>query len=137
MSLGREQLPWSNDIWSSIDSAVNAEVQRTCVAAKIIPLHAPAPSPDVPTVPADIIDSATMTVDESAVTPIVELGVEFRLTRQQIGNEADVGTAVSLATRAANGAPLAQLWQRPAILRRRGPGRAVQRVPLVVPARDL
>jgi uncharacterized linocin/CFP29 family protein len=102
MSLGREQLPWSDDVWSSIDSAVNGEVQRTCVAAKIIPLHAPAPSPDVPTVPADIIDSATMTVDESAVTPIVELGVEFRLTRQQIGNEADLATAVSLATRAAN-----------------------------------
>src|SRR5690349_14794984 len=102
MSLGREQLPWSNDIWSSIDSAVNAEVQRTCVAAKTIPLHAPAPPADAPTVPADIIDSATMTADESAVTPIAELGVEFRLTRQQIGNEADLGTAVSLATRAAN-----------------------------------
>jgi uncharacterized linocin/CFP29 family protein len=102
MSLGREQLPWSDDVWSSIDTAVNNEVQRTCVAAKIIPLLTPAPSPDVATVPADLIDSATMTVDESTVTPIVELGVEFRLTRQQIGNEADVATAVSLATRAAN-----------------------------------
>ena len=102
MSLGREQLPWTDDVWSNIDSAVNDEVQRTCVAAKIIPLHSPAPSPDASTVPADIIDSAAMTVDESAVTPIVELGVEFRLTRQQIGNEADLGTAVSLATRAAN-----------------------------------
>ena len=102
MGLGREQLPWSNDVWSGIDGAVNAEVQRNCVAAKIIPLHAPAPPSDAPTVPSDIIDSATMTADESAVTPITELGVEFKLTRQQIGGEADVGTAVSLATRAAN-----------------------------------
>lgn len=102
MSLGREQLPWSNDVWSSIDGAVNAEVQRTCIGAKIIPLYAPAPSSDASTVPADVIDTVTMTADESAVTPIVELGVEFRLTRQQIGSEPDVGTAVSLATRAAN-----------------------------------
>ena len=41
-SLGREQLPWSDDVWSSIDTAVNNEVQRTCVAAKIIPLQTPA-----------------------------------------------------------------------------------------------
>ena len=102
MTLGREQLPWSADIWRAIDDAVNNEVQRTCVAARIVPLQTPAPPPDAPTVPADIIDGATMTVDESVVTPIVELGVEFRLTRQQIGNEANVATAVSLAVRAAN-----------------------------------
>jgi uncharacterized linocin/CFP29 family protein len=102
MSLGREQLSWSDDVWKSIDDAVHDEVQRTAVAAKFIPLHAPAPAPDVATVPSDIIDNATMMIGESAVTPIVELGVEFRLTRQQIGSEADLATAVSLATRAAN-----------------------------------
>ena len=102
MSFGREQLSWSEDVWKSIDDAVHDEVQRTSVAAKFIPLHAPAPAPDVSTVPSDIIDAGAMTVDEVAVTPIVELGVEFKLTRQQIGNEADLATAVSLATRAAN-----------------------------------
>ena len=102
MALGREQLPWSDDVWKSVDDAVHGEVQRTSVAAKFIPLATPAPGPDVSTVLSDIIDSAKMMVDDASVTPIVELGVEFRLTRQQIVNEGDVATAVSLATRAAN-----------------------------------
>jgi uncharacterized linocin/CFP29 family protein len=102
MSLGREQLSWTDDAWSAIDNAVNAEVQRTCVAAKVIPLQTPAPPPGASTVPADVIDRATMTIDESAVTPVVELGVEFKLTRQQVGSESDLATAMSLAVRAAN-----------------------------------
>lgn len=102
MSLGRERLTWGDDIWKAIDDAVHDEVQRTSIAAKFIPLHSPAPPADASTVPAGIIDPAAMTVDEVAVTPIVELGVEFHLTRQQYGNEADMGTAVMLATRAAN-----------------------------------
>ena len=102
MSLGRERLSWSDDVWKSIDDAVHDEVQRTSVAAKFIPLHAPAPAPDALNVPSDRVDATTMTVDEAAIIPIVELGVEFRLTRQQIGNEADLATGVALATRAAN-----------------------------------
>jgi uncharacterized linocin/CFP29 family protein len=102
MSLGRERLTWGDDIWRAIDDAVHDEVQRTSVAAKFIPLHSPAPPPEASIVPAGIIDPAAMTVDEVAITPIVELGVEFHLTRQQYGNEADLGTAVTLATRAAN-----------------------------------
>jgi len=43
-----------------------------------------------------------MTVDEVAVTPIVELGVEFGLTRQQVGNEVQLATAITLSTRSAN-----------------------------------
>jgi uncharacterized linocin/CFP29 family protein len=102
MNLGRDRLSWSDDLWKLIDDAVHDEVLRTSVATKFLPLHGPVPVPDVMTVPADIIDPATMTVDEVAVTPIVELGVEFGLTRQQIGNEAELATAVTLSTRAAN-----------------------------------
>ena len=100
MTLGRERLDWSQDIWTGIDDAVHGEFQRTSVAAKFIPLHGPVP--DALTVPADVIDLDTMTVNEVAVTPIVELGVEFGLTRQQVGNEAQLSTAITLATRAAN-----------------------------------
>jgi len=102
MSLGRERLTWSDDTWRSIDDAVHNEVQRTSVGARFIPLHAPAPPPDALNVPSDRIDPGTLTIDEAVIIPIVELGVEFRLTRQQIGNEADLATAVALATRAAN-----------------------------------
>jgi uncharacterized linocin/CFP29 family protein len=100
MNLGRERLDWGPDIWKSIDDAVHDEFQRTSVAAKFIPLHGPLS--DALTVPADVINPDTMTVDEVAVTPIVELGVEFGLTRQQVMNEAQLATAITLATRAAN-----------------------------------
>lgn len=102
MNLGRDRLTWSDDLWKSIDDAVHDEVLRTSVATKFIPLHGPLQAPDVITVPADIIDPNTMTVDEVAVTPIVELGIEFGLTRQQIANEAQMATGVTLSTRSAN-----------------------------------
>ena len=102
MDLGRDRLAWSDDLWKLVDDAVHDEVMRTSVATKFIPLHGPVPPPDVMTVSADIIDPATMTVNEVAVTPIVEIGVQFGLTRQQIANEAQLATAVTLATRSAN-----------------------------------
>ena len=43
-----------------------------------------------------------MTVDESAVIALVELGIEFGLTRQQTAAEAQNLSGVALATRAAN-----------------------------------
>jgi len=102
MNHGRERLPWGEDVWKSMDDAVHDEVQRTSIATKFIPLHGPAPAPEILTVPSDIINPDTMTVDEVAVTPIVELGVEFGMTRQQVGNEAQLATAITLATRSAN-----------------------------------
>ena len=102
MNLGRDRLTWSEDVWKGIDDAVHDEVQRTSVAAKFIPLHGPAPAPEILTIPSDVIKLDTMTVDEVAVTPIVELGVEFGLTRQQVGNEVQLATAITLSTRSAN-----------------------------------
>jgi hypothetical protein len=37
MNLGREALPWSQDLWASLDQAVHNEVERTGVAARFIP----------------------------------------------------------------------------------------------------
>jgi uncharacterized linocin/CFP29 family protein len=100
MNLGRDRLDWGPDVWKRIDDAVHAEFQRTAVAAKFIPLSAPVG--DAPTVAADVVNLETMTIAESAVTPLVELWVEFGLTRQQVASEAQLFTAISLSTRATN-----------------------------------
>src|SRR5216684_4481246 len=98
-NLGRDKLDWSQDIWQLIDQAVHDEAAQTKVAAKFIPLR---PYPDAMTVPADTIDQKTMTVNQGAVTPLVEIWVEFALTAEQVQAEQDLHTAVTLATRAAN-----------------------------------
>ena len=99
MSLGREALNWDEQIWAAIDLAVHEENVRAGVAAKVIPLTGP--QPEAVTVPAEAIDRATMTVDESSVVPLVELTVDFSVTRQQVEQEAVQGTAATLARRAA------------------------------------
>ena len=100
MNLGRDALAWSPDVWTRVDRAVHDEIQRTGIASKVMPLSGP--MPDAATVPADVIDEATMTVSEDAVLPVVELSVEFGLTPQQVDTEATFSTAQTLATRAAN-----------------------------------
>jgi uncharacterized linocin/CFP29 family protein len=79
---------------------VFAEVDRVGIAAKVLGLRGPLP--DAATVPADVVDEATMTVPDHVVVPLVELSVEFWLTETQVEGEADLGTAVTLATRAAS-----------------------------------
>ena len=100
MSLGREQLDWSDSVWKTLDDAVHDEFHRTAVGLKFIPFHGQLDN--AMTAPADIIDLATMTVNEADVTALVELGIDFGLTRQQIAAEEHNGTGVSLGTRAAN-----------------------------------
>jgi uncharacterized linocin/CFP29 family protein len=100
MALGREQVDWSQDVWDAIDAAVHDEFHRTAVALKFIPFHGQVDN--AMTVPSDIVDLDTMTVDESAVIALVELGIEFGLTRQQIAAEVQSLTGLGLATRAAN-----------------------------------
>jgi uncharacterized linocin/CFP29 family protein len=100
MGLGREQVDWSQDAWEALDDAVHDEFHRAAVALKFIPFHGQLDN--AMTVPSDVVDLETMTVDETAVTALVELGVEFGLTRQQIATEELNLTGVALATRAAN-----------------------------------
>jgi uncharacterized linocin/CFP29 family protein len=99
VSLGREALNWDERTWAAIDHAVHEENVRAGVAAKVIPLRGPLPQ--AVTVPAEAIDPGTLTIDESAVVPLVELTVDFSLTRQQVEQEAELGTAATLAGRAA------------------------------------
>jgi uncharacterized linocin/CFP29 family protein len=110
-NLGREKLPWSPELWDRVDRAVHDEIRRTVVGRRFLPL---VPSADALTVPADRVfeaqtppspqppQSILLTVNEAAVTPVIEIWVEFALTKQQVETEATLSTAVTLATRAAN-----------------------------------
>lgn len=127
-NLGRDKLPWSQEIWDRIDQAVHEECKRTKIARKFLPLYGPV-APGELTVPSDtivvdVVDAAgnrrtlaaqdapvpipseplsrTLIVEEARTTALVELLVEFTLTAQQVAREAELMTAVTLATRAAN-----------------------------------
>jgi uncharacterized linocin/CFP29 family protein len=101
----RERAAWPHEVWGRIDDAVHAECQRIGIAAKFLPMYGPIEVTKT-YVLADIVrpppDQPVLNVDETRTTPIVEIQVFFELTRQQVEEEADRGTAVTLATRAAN-----------------------------------
>jgi uncharacterized linocin/CFP29 family protein len=100
LSLGREAVGWSDEVWSRLDLAVAEEIRRSGMTERLLPLR-PALA-GATTVPADVIELDTMTVDETQVAALVETAVPFGLTRQQTDGEAEQGTAVTLATRAAS-----------------------------------
>jgi len=99
----REKVAWPPELWQRIDEAVHAECQRIGIAAKFLPMYGPLEVTKT-YVLADIVrtDQPALNVDESRTTPIVEIQVFFELTRQQVEEEEHRGTAVTLATRAAN-----------------------------------
>jgi uncharacterized linocin/CFP29 family protein len=99
MSNGRDGTGWNADLWKRIDQAVHGEALDSKVAARFLPRVDLA---GATTVPADVINTATMTVDEGAVVALVEIWVEFALTAQQISGEENLMTGVNLATRATN-----------------------------------
>ena len=104
MQLRRKELPWDDEIWNRIDRAVHDECQRTKIASKFLPMYGPIASGEL-TIPSDKIllsDEQKLAVDEADTERLLELVVEFTLTRQQVEREAELGTAVTLATRAAN-----------------------------------
>jgi uncharacterized linocin/CFP29 family protein len=100
VSNGRDALAWPDELWSRLDQTVHAEVDRTGIAGKMLPVQGP--MPEATTVPADVIDENTMTVPDDAVLPLFELSVEFALSEAQVDGEVTLGAAVTLATRAAN-----------------------------------
>ena len=110
-NLGRDKLSWPQEMWDRIDAAVHDEMKRTVIARRFIP-GVPV-APDALTVAADTVTVNTgeppaaankglLQVNESAVTEIIEIWVEFSLTQQQVEREATLSSAVTLATRAAN-----------------------------------
>ncbi|MBV8883137.1 MAG: encapsulin [Chroococcidiopsidaceae cyanobacterium CP_BM_RX_35] len=102
-NLGRDKLDWTQDMWNVIDQAVHDEAKRTKIAAQFLPLYPT--DVDMMTVQSDAVNSQTvplLTVNEEAVTPLIEIWTEFALTKQQYENEAGLKTAVTLAINAVN-----------------------------------
>jgi uncharacterized linocin/CFP29 family protein len=100
VSLGRESLDWTPEVWDRLDKAVYGEVQRTSVAAGFLPLVGPVK--DALTVSADVIEGDRLAIAEGQVRPIVELWVDFTMTPAQVQAEAELSAAMTLATRGAN-----------------------------------
>lgn len=103
-TLRRKELPWNDETWNRIDRAVHDECKRTKIASKFLPLYGSVEAGQL-TVPSDTVivgENKKLSVDEADTNRLVELVVEFALTRQQLEREAELGTAVTLATRAAN-----------------------------------
>jgi uncharacterized linocin/CFP29 family protein len=91
--LGRDKV-WTPDIWADIDKAVTAEVGQARVAQKVFPTT---PMPNAQSVPADIFDPNTMTIQEGQTKPLVEIFVAFPLTQSQVDSEATLHTGQKLA----------------------------------------
>ena len=104
---GRDRVGWARESWDRIDRAVHDEMCRVGIGRQFLPL---VPAADATTVSADRITeiresesaSAVLSVDEAAVTAVIEIWVEFALTKQQTAAEEALQTAVTLGTRAAN-----------------------------------
>lgn len=104
MNKGRSLLPWSQEIWDRIDQVVYHECKRTTISSKFLPLYGPVSSGQL-TIPTDSIEvnqAGRLIVREAATNELIELVVEFTLTEQQVAREEELGTAMTLATRAAN-----------------------------------
>src|SRR5215475_15218232 len=73
MNLGREKLPWSQEIWNRIDQAVHDECERTKIARKFIPLYGPVAPGELIVISDTVVrDGQTLTVNESATIALVE-----------------------------------------------------------------
>jgi uncharacterized linocin/CFP29 family protein len=109
-NLGRDELAWRQEIWNRIDQAVHDEAKRTKIAAQFLPLFPV--GPDTTTVPSDAVEQLTssvepvtrpvLSVNEVVVTPLLEIWVDFALTKQQYEDEEHLMTAVNLAVNATN-----------------------------------
>jgi uncharacterized linocin/CFP29 family protein len=110
----RSKLPFTNaaKVWEEIDKAVEAEMKRTRVGAKFLPVRRVAPK--TLTVPSDSYSLPAppapqiFAVDEGAVVRVNTISVGLQVTPQQVSQETgdpkNMGqsTTVTLAMRAAN-----------------------------------
>ena len=104
MNLGREKLTeWTPAVWARIDEAAVCEIDRASVAAQFLP-KVPSLTPSVRTVPANRIADARneLSIDQRNVLPLLEESQLFFLSKEQYYEEEAIGTAATLASRAAN-----------------------------------
>lgn len=109
-NLNRDKVPWATALWDRIDKAVDAEMERTVIARRFIPIVSATPetltvAADTVSVnpgPADRINAGLLQVNATAITEMLEVWVEFSLTKQQVEREEKMMTGVTLAIQAAN-----------------------------------
>jgi uncharacterized linocin/CFP29 family protein len=105
MQLGREQLPWTQDVWHQIQGAIDENARSTKVGAKFIPVIAGIPS--ATTVPTNQFNPAVRNVPpdaailEAAIWPVAELYFQFSMSRPQVEREPELGIARQLAAEGA------------------------------------
>jgi uncharacterized linocin/CFP29 family protein len=104
--MGRERVPWGQELWDRVDRAVHDEMSRVGVGRQFLPLVPIAD--DKGTIPADRVietwgsERTVLSVSETDTADVFEIFVEFTLTKQQVAAEETLQTAVTLGTRAAN-----------------------------------
>jgi uncharacterized linocin/CFP29 family protein len=125
VAYGRENLDWTEDHWQGIDQAVHDEMTADTVARKYIPVSIR----DALTVPANVINRSSLTIDEGATKALVEIGVHFSLTSEQYRRDAELGTGSRVARAAARELALVEdklILQGAKAFPRRPVGRAQQ-----------
>jgi uncharacterized linocin/CFP29 family protein len=95
---GKDQIQWSEDVWSAIDQAVVEEITRSRMAAKFLQqVHVPKKRT---TIDSDVVvpptaDDPSLSIDESNTTRIQEYSVQFRLSPAQVEAEGQYDTEQS------------------------------------------
>lgn len=85
--------------WDEIDKAVDDENQLK-VAARFLP---PYPLPGATSAPRSVVNPKTspiLSIQQSDMLPLIEIGVQFALTEAQVDDEVNMHTGVTLAHRA-------------------------------------
>jgi uncharacterized linocin/CFP29 family protein len=103
-NLGRDKLPeWTPALWERIDKEVRCELDRACLVMRFLPVVTSL-SPNERTVAADEIarNNGVLSIDQQNVLALIEESQSFLLSKEQYHDEDTLGTAVTLATHAAN-----------------------------------
>ena len=102
---GKDQIPWSDDVWNLIDNAVVEEITRSRMGAKFLPqvhVHKKRTTvdSDVVVLPSTSSTSGqpadpSLSVDETTTTRVQEYSVQFRLSPAQMEAEGHYDTELN------------------------------------------
>src|SRR5687768_3462969 len=100
ISLGREKVGWSDDIWKQIDQGVHDTINSIRVAAKVF---LPELFPGESYLPAAYVNPATGQIQDGPPLPYIEIASGFPLSQDHVDHESvrhvGVMAAKSAATR--------------------------------------
>ena len=97
-SRGKDQIPWSDDVWHLIDDAVVEEITRSRMGAKFLQqvhVHKKRTTVDADIVVLPTAPDLSFSIDETATTRIQEYLVQFRLSPAQMEAEGHYDTELN------------------------------------------